>query len=83
MVKTNNLLIKWIIRGVIILIIAIVILLIIIYKENVNVFLTNFITWVRNNPVAGPFVLAVVYIVCTILFIPGSILTLGAGLAFN
>ena len=30
----------------------------------------------------GPFVLVLVYIVATLLFIPGLILTLGAGFAF-
>ena len=32
---------------------------------------------------AGPFALVGVYIFATVLFIPGSILTLGAGLAFK
>lgn len=38
--------------------------------------------WIEQNAVAGMFVFMVVYFAATVLFIPGSILTLGAGFVF-
>ena len=43
----------------------------------------DLINWIADNPALGAFVLAGLYVVATIFFIPGSILTLGAGWAFN
>jgi len=49
----------------------------------VNAVLRDFVNWVKDHPLAGPFALSGVYVFCTVLFIPGSILTLGAGFAFK
>ncbi|CAI2367166.1 unnamed protein product [Moneuplotes crassus] len=43
----------------------------------------GFINWMQKNPYFAPFVFVIVYILATIFFIPGLILTLGAGFAFN
>ena len=53
------------------------------YSKEVSQFLQDFVLWIKNHPVAGPFALAFVYILCAVLFVPGSILTLGAGFAFK
>lgn len=42
----------------------------------------DFLAWVEGNPIAGLFAFMGVYFVATIFFIPGSILTLGAGFVF-
>jgi len=42
----------------------------------------TFLEWVENNPVKGVFGVIFAYFVSTILFIPGSILTLGTGYIF-
>lgn len=42
----------------------------------------SFLEWVEQNPVAGIFSFVAVYFVATVLFIPGSILTLGSGFVF-
>lgn len=47
-------------------------------RDGVNIFLQ----WIEENPVPGLFVFIVVYFVATVLFVPGSILTLGAGFVF-
>jgi len=44
--------------------------------------LRNFLQWVEQEPVAGIFAFMGVYIIATVLFIPGSALTLGIGFIF-
>ena len=41
-----------------------------------------FLKWFEDNPVAGLFAFMGVYFLATVLFVPGSILTLGAGFVF-
>ena len=48
-----------------------------------SVFLEEFIDWVADEPAAGAVLLASVYVVAAVCFVPGSILTLGAGAAFS
>ena len=52
-------------------------------KACASVFLEEFIDWVGENPAAGAVLLAGVYVVAAVCFVPGSILTLGAGAAFS
>jgi len=73
----------WVIRGVILLIIIVSIVLVIVFSKQVKEGLANFIQWIADHPVSGPLILSLVYIVATVFFIPGSILTIGAGYAFN
>jgi len=40
------------------------------------------LTWIKEEPVAGIFVSTLVFMVATVLFVPGIILTLGAGFSF-
>ena len=44
--------------------------------------LRSFIAWVRQNPGLGALAVIVVYACAAILFIPGSVITLGVGAAF-
>ncbi len=46
-------------------------------------YLTNFLDWVRGMGAWAPVLLAAVYVVACVMFIPGSILTLGAGFLFG
>eukprot|EP00639_Heterosigma_akashiwo_P004605 CAMPEP_0194584160 /NCGR_PEP_ID=MMETSP0292-20121207/16854_1 /TAXON_ID=39354 /ORGANISM="Heterosigma akashiwo, Strain CCMP2393" /LENGTH=280 /DNA_ID=CAMNT_0039439089 /DNA_START=21 /DNA_END=859 /DNA_ORIENTATION=+ len=50
---------------------------------HVNRILTSFLLWVEEHPGEGVVAFASVYVLTTVLFIPGSILTLGAGLVFG
>uniref|UniRef100_A0A7S2PDT1 VTT domain-containing protein n=1 Tax=Leptocylindrus danicus TaxID=163516 RepID=A0A7S2PDT1_9STRA len=43
----------------------------------------DFLQWVEDNPTEGVFAFIGVYFVATVLFIPGTILTLGAGFVFS
>lgn len=45
--------------------------------------LVAFLQWVEDNPGLGAVAFAAVYIFTTVCFIPGSLLTLGAGLVFG
>eukprot|EP00903_Cladosiphon_okamuranus_P008274 g7963.t1 len=45
--------------------------------------LKSFLEWVEENPGLGAVAFAAVYIFTTVAFIPGSLLTLGAGLVFG
>lgn len=42
-----------------------------------------FLEWVEDNPGQGAVAFASVYVFTTVCFIPGSLLTLGAGLVFG
>lgn len=42
----------------------------------------DFLEWIEGNPVAGIFLFVIVYFIATVFFIPGSLLTLGAGFVF-
>lgn len=43
---------------------------------------TTFLEWVEKNPIAGVFAFMGVYLVATVFFAPGSVLTLGSGFVF-
>merc|ERR1712176_500249 len=47
-------------------------------KEGIDIFLA----WIEKNPIPGVFAFMGVYFIATVLFIPGSILTLGSGFIF-
>ncbi len=49
----------------------------------VNDYLARFFEYVQSSGVWGPVLLAVVYVLATIVMVPGLILTLGAGFAFG
>ncbi len=46
-------------------------------------YLGQFLDWVREQGAWGPVLIAGVYIVACVLFVPGSLLTLGAGFLFG
>lgn len=45
--------------------------------------IVSFLEWIENNIVAGVFSFMAVYFIATIFWVPGSILTLGAGFVFS
>jgi uncharacterized membrane protein YdjX (TVP38/TMEM64 family) len=70
-------------RLVIALVIIIAIVLAIIFRVEVLQALNDFIDWMKANPVQGAFLYIGIYAIATITFMPGSVLTLGAGFAFK
>src|SRR5437870_5033847 len=46
-------------------------------------YLDLFLEWLRGIGVWGPLLLGAVYILASVLFVPGSLLTLGAGFVFG
>lgn len=49
----------------------------------ISVATSDYLDWVRDNPELGIFVNTVVYVLATVLFIPGSVLTIGTGAALG
>lgn len=49
---------------------------------NIRAGFESFLEWIRQNPVAGAFAFVGVYFLATVAFVPGSVLTLGAGFVF-
>jgi len=68
---------------VIVAILVVLIVLIIVFNKQVSETTQDFLEWLGENPAIGTVCLALIYIVATLFFIPGSLLTLGAGVALN
>jgi pyruvate/2-oxoglutarate dehydrogenase complex dihydrolipoamide dehydrogenase (E3) component/uncharacterized membrane protein YdjX (TVP38/TMEM64 family) len=58
-------------------------LLVVLKTLPVDRWLLDFVGWVRDAGWVGSVTFVVTYVVATVLFIPGSILTLGAGFAYG
>ena len=80
--EKNQKILKWIIA---ILLIGFVIYLIVdsLTSKRLGDALNSFLNWMEDNLVLGSFAFAGVYIMCTVLFVPGSALTLGAGFIYG
>lgn len=72
----------WWPRLLVITILVVLLILAIVFREQVSQALQDMLSWVQDHKVLGPIILILVYIVCTVCLIPGSILTIGAGWAF-
>ena len=70
-------------RLIILFVLITLIVLVIIFNEWVSDTIENFLEWLRDNPVVGTISLSLIYIVATLIFVPGSLLTLGAGVALQ
>jgi len=79
--RTRNVL-KWVIA---ILLLGFVIYLIAdsFTSKHVSEALSAFLEWMEDNIVEGSFAFAGVYVLCTVLFVPGSVLTLGEGYIYG
>ena len=60
-----------------------IIILIIVYRDWVSEKTQDFLEWLKDNPAEGTVCLCLIYIIATLIFIPGSLLTLGAGVALQ
>jgi len=69
----------------VILILALVGLIIysIFFFDDLKQNFVDFIDWLSKNAWLGFFLFIIIYILCTVFFIPGSILTIGSGYAFT
>ncbi len=68
---------KWLLA----LILATGITLAVVYREQFNVEALQ--VWIENAGIAGPLLFMAIYIVGTVLFLPGSVLTLAGGALFG
>ena len=69
---------KWILVAV-----GVICLIVLVRLLPVNEVLESFNNWVKDLGPTGYFVFGIGYILATVLFLPGSVLTLGAGFIFG
>src|ERR1700693_145465 len=53
------------------------------FHTQIGEWLTHFRVWVQDQGAWGGVLYGLVYVACTVLFVPGSILTLGAGALYG
>ena len=80
--KEEKPLIYWITRGMILAVVIAIIITLIVFRDPLGVFLSEFCTWVGENPIYGSICLAIVYAVSVVLFVPAALLTAASGWAF-
>eukprot|EP01083_Nonionella_stella_P275113 934286_1 len=68
---------------IIVVILLTFLVLAIIFNKTTGKILTGFLEWMKDNAVIGSFAFIGLYWFCTVMFIPGSLLTVGAGLVFG
>lgn len=73
----------WLIRGIILVVLIGFVAFLIIKRDMLSDYTTQFLLWLEKNPMTGLISLSCIYIVSTLLFVPGSLLTLGAGVALQ
>lgn len=49
----------------------------------ISIGIDNFIDWLKDNVIFGAFLLMILYSICVVFCIPGSLLTIGAGSSFG
>ena len=66
-------------RIFVLLLLIVVIVVAIVEREKLLESIENFLDWLREHPGIGPVVLSLIYVVWTLAFLPGSLLTIGSG----
>ena len=51
------------------------------YLDEIKVLLDLFISWVSKHPFEGSLMIIAVYVVCELIFVPGTIMSIGTGFA--
>ncbi len=70
-------------RRIALAIVGLVVLLTALEMLHVERYLLELVTWIRGAGWVGTLGFALAYVVATVLFLPGSVLTLGAGFAYG
>ena len=73
----------WLIRLIIVSVLVALVMMGILYKETVNHWIEELSGWLREHPVIGPITLSALYVVITVFSLPGFVLALAAGVAFQ
>ncbi|CAM9111301.1 unnamed protein product [Ascophyllum nodosum] len=69
--------------GLVIACIVIAVIVDLLTHNNVKSWLEEALEWIERNPWSGSVVFALIFCAATLMFIPGLILTIGAGVAFG
>lgn len=73
----------WIIRILVAILLLVAIVLAIIFRNQVAAVFGAFIGFLARYPYVGPLMIILAYIIATVFFLPGLVLTLGSGFALN
>jgi pyruvate/2-oxoglutarate dehydrogenase complex dihydrolipoamide dehydrogenase (E3) component/uncharacterized membrane protein YdjX (TVP38/TMEM64 family) len=68
---------------IVLALVAVTALIVAIRAIHLQHYLLDFVNWIRSAGWLGLWVFGLVYVLATVLFLPGSILTLGAGFAYG
>ena len=55
----------------------------VIYRDSVDSMIKSLSVWLKEHPITGPIILSAIYILITIVSLPGFVLALAAGVAFQ
>eukprot|EP00808_Paulinella_micropora_P013598 g35864.t1 len=66
-----------------VLLFVLLLVLVVVYWDELKRFFGGLLQWFEDNRALGVFVFILVYIIATVFFLPGSVLSLGAGLIWG
>jgi uncharacterized membrane protein YdjX (TVP38/TMEM64 family) len=68
---------------ILIVLVIVVLLIVVIYFDRRDKWTESYLDWVEDNPILGALSYILVYIAVTVLFVPGSIFSIGCGYVYS
>eukprot|EP00013_Stygamoeba_regulata_P008272 CAMPEP_0177686930 /NCGR_PEP_ID=MMETSP0447-20121125/33839_1 /TAXON_ID=0 /ORGANISM="Stygamoeba regulata, Strain BSH-02190019" /LENGTH=705 /DNA_ID=CAMNT_0019197101 /DNA_START=34 /DNA_END=2151 /DNA_ORIENTATION=- len=73
----------WLKLSVLLILLTAIIVCLAVFHSQIQQGLVDFLNWIQGLGALGPVLLVLIYIVACVLFIPGSVITIGAGFVFG